>query len=118
MKVCHNTNPIFDKYPIDSKEYTDELVTQISKSSLSTFEYCIEDYEAKNGKEYMLVRIQNDSVCAKMYLDVTNSNRMENFRKLKGKSYSGAELRGLTFQIQKDSSGHHFIFDDVKRIID
>jgi hypothetical protein len=96
---CENRNPIFDKYNINSLEYKTELLTQIEKYGQDNFEYWLNDYIEENGKDYIIVNIQNDSLCAKCMIQVNSWNKIEGIRKTKGKGYNGAKLKGLTFSI-------------------
>jgi len=115
---CKNTNPIFDNFSINSEEYISELVNQISKNNSEDLEYWFEEYLEEKGKEYLIVNVQNDSICAKMKIQVKNWNGIEAIKKTKGESYQGAKLDGLTFDIEIDSINTDFIFKNIERVID
>ena len=115
---CENTNPIFNQYDMNSEEYTTELLSQIKEIGQDNLTYWFSSYEEENGNEYIMVHIQNDSLCAKGMIKVDNWGEIEGIKRTKGKGYVGAELRGLTFTIEKDSSKTEFVYKDLARIID
>lgn len=115
---CTNTNPIFDKYTPESSEYREELVKQVERHGKDNIDYWIDGYVAAGNKEYMRVYMQNDKLCAKALLEITGNENLENFRRVKGVSYNGAGLKGLHYQIEKDSNGYYFLFQDVDWIAD
>ena len=115
---CENTNPIFNQYDMNSEEYTSELLSQIKEIGQDNLTYWFSSYEEENGNEYIMVHIQNDSLCAKGMIKVDNWGGIEGIKRTKGKGYLGAELRGLTFTIEKDASKTEFVYKDVARIID
>ena len=88
--VCNNKNPIFDKYDISSFEYKAELVRAIEKIGQKNLSYWFEGYAEENEKEYIIINIQNDSLCAKGKILVTDWNKMEGIKKSKGQGYVGA----------------------------
>jgi hypothetical protein len=115
---CTNTNPVFDKYPLESSEYREELVKQVETYGKDKIDYWIDGYVTAEDKEYMRVYMQNDKLCAKALLEITGNKNLENYRRVKGVSYNGAGLKGLHYQIGKDSTGYHFLFQDVDWIAD
>ena len=116
---CKNNNPTFDKYVPEAPEYKTELVKQIDNIGKDNIKYWIIGYSEKEGKEFMTIWMQNGSLCAKATLDITgNETDLSQYRKVKGASYSGAELSGLHYTIKKDSTGYNFVFDAVDNIID
>ena len=117
--VCKNTNPIFDKYSSDTKEYKDELVNQLSKVDKSKLTYWIDTYQDTNNQQYLNAHIQGDGLCAKIMLTVKESNKgIEGLLKTKGGGYSGAELVDLKFKIKQDSTSTEFVFEEVSGITD
>tara|TARA_B100000795_G_scaffold113745_1_gene84373 strand:+ start:43822 stop:44133 length:312 start_codon:yes stop_codon:yes gene_type:complete len=103
---------------MSSEEYTSELLSQIKEIGQDNLTYWFSSYEEENGNEYIMVHIQNDSLCAKGMIKVDNWGEIEGIKRTKGKGYVGAELRGLTFTIEKDSSKTEFVYKDLARIID
>ena len=117
--VCKNTNPIFDKYSPDTKEYKDELVKQLSIVDNSKLTYWIDTYQDSNNLQYIHARIQGDGLCAKIILTLRDSDKgIEGILKNKGESYSGAELKDLKFNIKQDSISTEFIFKEISGIAD
>jgi hypothetical protein len=115
---CENVNPIFNQYDMNSEEYKTELLSQIEENGQNNLTYWFSSYAEENGNEYIIVYIQNDSLCAKGVIKVDDWGKIEGIKRTKGKGYVGAELKGLTFLIEKDSSKTEFVYKDLARIID
>ncbi|MDY0282023.1 MAG: hypothetical protein RBR35_15840 [Salinivirgaceae bacterium] len=115
---CHNKNPIFEKYEISSVDYKTELIQQIEKIGQQNLTFWFESYIKENEKEYIIVNIQHDSLCAKGKILVNDWNKIEGIRRTNGQSYSGAELQGLTFNVEKDSNKIELVYNDLIRIVD
>ena len=115
---CENKNPIFDKYAINSEEYKAELLSQIEKYGQKNLTYWFDSYLVENGKEYITVKIQNDSLCAKGMIQVNDWNKIEGIKRTKGKGYVGAKLKGLTFNVENDSNRIELVYKDITRIVD
>ncbi len=116
-QTCGNSSPELDKGLPTTKEYKIELARQIKRAGNSV-SYWIGCYVREKNKDYILVFVQGKGLCAKAYLDVTNNPRMEQFVKVQGRSYSGAELSGLKFKIDSSANNYEFIFEDVDWIVD
>ena len=117
--TCENTNPIFNKYSPDTKEYKDELVKQLNKVDKSKLTYWMDTYQEINDSRYISVYTQGDSLCAKIILKIDSSeNGIERILEKKGMSYCGAELEDLKFDIKKDSISTEFVFQEISGIID
>jgi hypothetical protein len=115
---CKNKNPIFEKYGLNSEEYKIELLSEIEKNGQNNLTYWFYSYIEENGKEYIIVNIQNDSLCAKGMIKVNDWKKIEGIKRTKGKGYVGAELKGLIFNVKKDSNKIEFVYEDLTRIID
>lgn len=115
---CKNENPIFDKYNINSAEYKIELRKQIEKYGQKELQYWFESYIEDNGKEYIIVNVQNNSLCAKAMILVNDWSKIENIKRTKGKGYTGAKLKGLVFEFENDSNKTELIYKDIKRVVD
>ena len=115
---CNNNNPIFDKYEIETFEYQTELIKKLQKYNSEDLKYWFDSYSNKNGKEYIIVEVQGEGLCAKIQLLITNTNKLENLIRNKGVSYEGAELRGLTYGILEKDSSIEIVYSDLVRIID
>ena len=113
---CKNENTVFESNNFDSEEYKTELISQISK--YDNIEYWFDKYIEENGKEYIIVNAQNDSICAKAILLVYDWNKIEYIKRTKGKGYRGAKLKGFSFIVEKDSFATDLIYKDILRIID
>lgn len=117
--VCKNTNIIFDKFTPETKEYKDELIKQIEKVDKTKLTYWMKSYHENDNSQSINVNIQGDSLCAVIVLKIASSkNGIEGILKNKGKSYIGAELKNLKFEIEKDSGSTEFIFEEISGIID
>jgi hypothetical protein len=116
--ICSNKNPVFDKYDINSFEYKTELLKQIEKIGQKNLSYWFESYIKENEKEYIIINIKNNSLCAKGKILVKDWNKIEEIKRTSGQSYVGAKLKGLTFNIENDSNKIELIYKDITRIVD
>ena len=117
--ICKNTNPIFDKFSADRKEYKDELAKVLEKIDKTKLKYLMENYQEIGKSQFIYVNIQGDGLCAKMFLTIESSKKgIEGILKNKGDGYIGAELENLKFKIKTESTSTEFIFEEVSRIID
>jgi hypothetical protein len=96
-----------------------ELIKEIQRIEKEGVAYWLKSDVEKSGNEYILVNIQGEGLCAGGLLKVNNWTNIEGIRKkTKGKSYIGAELRNLTFDIKYSESNIEFIYKNVAKIID
>lgn len=115
---CKNQDPIFERSSYSSQEYKQELAGRIDKLGMDNLSYWFDSYVQLNGRDYILVNIQNDSLCATGMIQVNDWNKMEEIERTKGASYKGAELKGLSFDVTKDPAGVEFIYRTLDRIVD
>ncbi|MCP3928685.1 MAG: hypothetical protein GY705_06245 [Bacteroidetes bacterium] len=115
---CQNTNPVFENYKLESLEYKTELIKQIEKIGKENLSYWLDHYMEKNEQEYIVVNIQNGPLCAKGVFLIKNWNKIEGIKKSKGVGYRGAELKGFSFDIERESDKIELVYRDLERIID
>ena len=118
---CKNTNPVFDKYGFEQREYKAELIKQLKVVDNNKLTYWIDQYVEREGKQFMSLYIQGGDLCAKGIFDITNvppGNRLQFYKQKKGGGFSGAELRGLTYRIDSSNGDYQFIYETVEHIID
>jgi hypothetical protein len=116
--VCKNTNPLFDKYSPDSREYKAELVNQLGIVDKSKLTYWFNAYAESNGQEQVFFNIQGDGLCAVIVLDVEEWGKLEKLRQKKGLGYRGAKFTNLKYDIRQDSVKTEFIYRDFDKLID
>jgi hypothetical protein len=116
--VCKNTNPLFDKYSPDSREYKAELGKQLGIVDRSKLTYWFNAYVESNGQEQVFFNIQGDGLCAVIVLDVEDWGKLEQLRQKKGLGYRGAKFTNLKFDIRQDSVKTVFIYRDFDKLID
>lgn len=116
--ICKNQDPVFDRSSYDSQEYKQELADHIGKIGMDNLHYWFDAYVQQNGNDYILVNIQNDSLCATGMIRMKDWNKLEGIKRAKGVSYKGAELKGLSFEVTKDPAGTEFVYKTLDRIID
>lgn len=119
---CKNTNPIFDRYDDSTKEYKAELINQLNAQP-KYLTYWIDMFTENKNRYYMRIHVQGQNLCAKMNLDITESERFPHHKKTIAKpeggyGYCGAELRGLVYHIDSSNGNYNFIFDDVVWVVD
>lgn len=115
---CVNTNPVFDKSPIDGPQYNRELLKVLQQQGGDGVRYWVSRYIAINNKHYMEVNVHGDNLCAKMIFGIGGVKRLDNFITIAGESYSGAELKGVTYSVDSADGGVHFVMTGLTRIID
>ncbi len=116
---CENKNPIFDEYNYDSEEYKWELLNQINKYGSDNLNYWFEDYLTINGKTYLIVKIKNNSLCAISMIRIKHwDSKLRGIIQTQGVSYKGAELKGLSFAVEKDSLQIEFVYKELEKISD
>ena len=116
---CKNTNPVFDKFSPNEKEYKDELVRQLKSVDNSKLSYWLDKYQEDDGLQYLHVFIQGDGLCAKGIVTIKKwDDKLEGIHKAKGMGYSGAELTNLKFDIYQDSSKTELIYQNLDGIVD
>jgi hypothetical protein len=117
--ICRNTNPIFDKYPPESKAYKDELVRQLSMVDRSKLAYWMDRYDEDKYSKSIRARIQGDGLCAKIVLVIKEHQKgIEGLLEKKGMSYYGAGLLDLQFDIRQQNGETEFVFREVSGILD
>ncbi len=116
--ACNNKNTVFDKNASDSRIYNAELAQQIKTQEVNMTHYRVENYEEKDGKEYMNVEMQATDMCAHVKLDITDNVKLNGFREVKGSGYSGAELEGPKLRIEEVNDNYVFYLEDVDKISD
>ena len=112
---CTNTNPVFDHFAPDTKQYRAELAKQIRMRGNRQISYWFDRHAEIDAKEYIVVYAQADSLCAKGYIRVDNWNKIEALRAGELRGYSGAGLRGLKCEMSADTE---LVFTGLDRIID
>jgi hypothetical protein len=116
---CKNSNPVFDKYSAETKEYKDELVRQLKLVDSSKLSYWLEKYQETDNLQYLHVNIQGDDLCAMGMVRVEKwDDKLEAIRKTKGIGYRGAELVNLKTDVLEDSAKTELIYRSVDAIID
>ena len=115
---CEIRNEIFKTHQPQDAVYQQELARVIERNGKDAFSYWIAGYDEHNGRQYMLANIQSDSVCAIAVLDITDVERLEQFKSVKAVSYVGAGLSNLEYEIVNTDSGMRFVYKDVGWIID
>ncbi|MBX2905449.1 MAG: hypothetical protein KF744_05385 [Taibaiella sp.] len=115
---CTNTNSVFDKYPVDGKEYNAELLRVLQHQDGYNLSFWINRYISVNNRHYMQVKVHGDDLCANMVFEIGGVKRLENFITIAGKSYSGAELKGVTYTVDSIGGSIHFVMTGLTRVID
>ena len=115
---CTNHNPIFDKYKPADKEYRIELAGLVEVADKDSVLFWINRYDSVVSHEYMYADVIGRNLCAIAIFDITGNEEFENFRRVKGVSYSGAGLLAPRYRIQHTDSGAQFVLDSVGMIVD
>ena len=115
---CKNQDPIFDRSSYSSQEYKQELADRIDELGMDNLRYWFSDHVQLNGNDYILVNIQHEQLCATGMIEVKDRDKLEEIYRTNGSSYKGAELKGLAFDIIRDSAGVEFFYRTLDRIVD
>jgi hypothetical protein len=116
--ACKNENAVFEKYPVDSKEYTNELAKILKENNSSDISFTFGRYEKQEGKEYLFVDISGKKFCAKGKILVKDWNKLEDIQRTKGMGYSGAGLIGFTVDFLQDSTSNVLVYKNLDHISD
>ncbi|MBT8304806.1 MAG: hypothetical protein KJP09_10080 [Bacteroidia bacterium] len=116
---CKNNNAVFNDHVAASSEYKIELAKQINEIGPENLRYWLKAYVEEYEQEYLLVYVQNDSLCAVMQLKVNDwDEKIKHIREKKGVGRRGAELRGLKYVMVGNENSASFVYDGLARIID
>ncbi|MES2374765.1 MAG: hypothetical protein V4557_19465 [Bacteroidota bacterium] len=115
---CKNENRVFEKYPVDSKEYINELARILKANDETGISFWFDRYEKQQGKEYLFVDIIGKKFCAKGKILVTDWNKIEGIQRTKGISYSGAGLVGFKVDYIQDSTSTVLVYKNIDYIFD
>lgn len=122
LAACNNastntSNSVFEKFSPTTKEYKNELATKV-KSNPKGLQYTFKKLVENDGKDYLDVEVIGNNFKATGLVLVNSWNKLEGIKRTKGKSYSGAEMRGLKLDIEENSSGANLVYNDLEKIID
>ena len=118
---CRNTNPVFDQNSIDSKAYLEELVKEMAKRDPKDLTYWMYNWEVRDYKQYMIVNVQGDGLCAQAFLTLPADKPAYKGPK---KDYSsaggsrGAQIVGLEYQVVHSAEGPVLLFEKYDDMID
>ena len=116
---CNNSNVVFDENEPQSEIYKKELAKQINILGSENLRYWLKSYEKEDFVEYMLIYVQNDSLCAIMQLNVHKwDKKIKHIQERKGVGRRGAELDGLKFTTINRNDSVSFVYKYLTRIID
>jgi hypothetical protein len=108
---CKSTNLIFNKYQPNSNEYNKELAKQLKITDNSKLIYKFQRYENNNGKDYIYITIQGDSLCAESAIRVLNwDDTLLAIKETKGNGYSGAVLKNLKIESMQEGAKTEFVY--------
>ena len=116
--ACENTNTVFNQFAPETEEYKTELAKQLTLQKASDLTFWFDSFQSHHNKEYILVNIQGEQLCAKGWLLVTDWKTLQGIKETRGVGYHGAELIGLKIDIKKDSVSTELIAMSVERIVD
>lgn len=98
-------------------KYSNELAEKI-KSNPDGLTYTFNKYLLENKKEYLDLRITGSDFEANGLVLVNNWHKLEGIKRTKGQGYSGAELKGLKFDMRSNASGIELVYKDLAKIVD
>lgn len=117
--TCIEKNPILENNDSNSEVYKAELAKQLQSVDKSKISYYLKSYHKENDSKYMMVNIESKDLCGQMKIDFEDSTKgAESIIDAKGKSYSGAELKDLVYEIKQDADNVKFVFVSLDGIVD
>jgi len=115
---CVNSEPIFDVFAPETKEYQVALAKAIAKSK-TPLTYTLERVTGNKNKGILLIHVVGDSLCAQALVQYqSNYKGLEPVIANQGKGYSGAELKGVLMDLKATDSSAYFIFKSVQAVVD
>ena len=127
---CKNTNPIFEQFDSNSKEYKSELIKRLKSIGVKNVKFIItgcgnqeENPEVSKHepqcKDALYVRLEGDSLCAYATLLIykSDSHIFEIFE-TESFGFRGSEIKGLKLEIISDSINPKFIYRGMEGIRD
>jgi len=116
---CTSTNQIFSNYSPSSPEYKKELIAQLQNADPNELSFWLDKYIEDSGREYLRFDIQGEGICAKGLMKVeTWTEKMANIKRVQGRSYEGAEFKGLSFTVEKEGEEIELVYQGFDRMID
>lgn len=88
------------------------------KSNPGGLTYTFNRYFQENKKEYLDLQITGSDFEAKGLVLVNNWHKLEGIKRTRGRGYSGAELKGLKFDMLLNASGAELVYKDLEKIVD
>jgi hypothetical protein len=115
---CLMENPDFVNKGIPDYAYLAEFKQLIEDNKEGSFRYWITDYTIKDEQEYIQIKIQGKTFCAIADMLVEEAEKLNQLRKVRGKSFQGAEITRLKWKIVESKKAFQFIYLDHEEIID
>ena len=117
-KECKNTNNVFEKYTLDTKEYKSELAKQIELADAGELRYWFVRYFERGGNDFIEIEIQGGKVCAKAEVLIEEWGNLSAIKKTLGVGYSGKELKGFEMMMVRDSVTTNLVYVNADKIGD
>lgn len=118
-KVTKYEHDTFAQYSYDDPVYLNELAKIMKSGKPEDFKFFFDKYLSKNGKDYIILKVLNDSIEARGLFLVENRIPLANIISSKGVSYSGVEFINLKYEIETDSvHNSYLVFKGVEKILD
>lgn len=117
---CKATPEVFDTEQPNTKAYNKALVQELKTNAANKLRYWIDGYRVEGTDTFMLLEVQGKALCAKLWLDIANVNdiRLANFKRVEGRSYIGARLIDLHYDIVQVHDSYAFRYNSLKAILD
>ena len=122
--TCKSKNDTFNTLSPDHQQYKSSLAEAFHKTEPGELTYWLNAYwrmtlPNKAAKEFIMVHVKGDELCADMVLEIRDSKKgIEDILQKQMMGYKGAMLEGLKYDTKKDSSGITFVFKEVSHIND
>lgn len=114
---CKNTNPVFEQANPAELSYKKELVERMSEADYTKLRFWYEDLKKEGDRNYLVIHIQGEDICAEAQILVLDWHRLEEIRDSEGKALRGKEIKGLRIGVQEDPFGLELLYKGHERFI-
>lgn len=109
---------LFKSRDFSTLGYQKDLVKMLKTVNRDKVDYYIEKYLEENSRQYLLVEINSNELCAYVTMDITDCANFGLLKEKKGMSFIGAGLNNPKFHIDSTNGTYKFTIDHIDGIYD
>jgi hypothetical protein len=111
---CEQTNPVFETYTYETKEYRNELISLLNQHRKGDLTYWFRDYE---NDSHISVFVRSEHICAIAYVTVNEWTPNIAFLKERKGWTKHPEVYGLELDLKSDSTNPQLIYAGMIDIV-